>query len=72
MAATAIAQLITSLGPGMAMAVLGIWFGLRKDSQCTELARQLTNIATGVAVSNAQVTAAIDGLREAIRQGTRS
>ena len=58
--------------PGGAVAVLAIWFALRKDAQCTELMKQLGDIATKQALSNQQVVTSLDAIREAIGKGTRS
>jgi hypothetical protein len=65
-------QSVVGVIPGGGIAALAIWFALRKDAQCTALMQQLTDIAKGVAVSNQQVVTSIDGLRDAIKQGTRA
>jgi hypothetical protein len=57
--------------PGGGIAALAIWALIKKDAQCTALAARLTDIASASAVSNTEVKAAIDGLRDVIRTGTR-
>lgn len=64
-------KLIETMGPGLAMGVLGLWFGFKKDKQCTELMERIAGIAEKNTVSNLQVVTSVDGLRDAIRMGTR-
>lgn len=70
MDATTIGQLIASVGPGTAIGVLGVWFGFKKDAQCTALMERLIGILDKQSQSNNAVVSSIDGLREAIRLGT--
>lgn len=58
--------------PGGGIAALAIWFALKKDNQCTELMKQMTDLAKAQAVSATEVKTALDSIREAIRAGTRS
>lgn len=64
-------QAILGVLPGGGLAALAIYALFKKDQQCTALAAQLTDIAKASAVSNAQVSASLDALRDAIRQGTK-
>lgn len=58
--------------PGGGIATLAVWFALRKDAQCTDLMKQMADLARAQAVSASEVKSALDGIREAIRVGTRS
>jgi hypothetical protein len=58
--------------PGGSVAVIALWFALRKDAQCQAMMTQITDIASKSAVSNVQVASSIDALRDAIRAGTKS
>lgn len=58
--------------PGGGIAALAIWFALRKDAQCTDLMKQMADLARAQAVSSSEVKSALEGIREAIRVGTRS
>jgi hypothetical protein len=71
MDASVIQGLIGAL-PGGGVASLAVWFALRKDTQCTGLMQQLTDIAVKQATSNEQVASSINALRDAIRLGTKS
>ncbi len=64
-------KLVQTMGPGLAMGVLGIWFAMKKDAQYTALMERLVAIAEKNTASNIQVVGSLDGLREAIRIGTR-
>lgn len=57
--------------PGGGMAVIALWFALRKDAQCTALMERISAIAEKSATSNQSVAQSLDALREAIRQGAR-
>ncbi len=70
MDAQGIASLIAAFGPGTAIGALGLYYGFRKDAQCTALMERIIKIAEGQAVSNERVVSTIDALRRAIRVGT--
>jgi hypothetical protein len=65
-------QTVIGALPGGGIAALAIWFAIRKDAQATELMKQITDLARAQAVSASEVKTALDGIREAIRTGTRS
>jgi hypothetical protein len=69
---TELPKLIGQMGPGLAIGVLGIWAAIKKDAQCTALMERLAAIAEKQAVSNEQVATSLNGVRDAIRIGTRS
>lgn len=58
--------------PGGGIAAIAVWFAIRKDNQCSAMMKQMTDLATAQAVSASEVKTALDGIREAIRAGTRS
>lgn len=58
--------------PGGGIASLAIWFALRKDAQCTALMERMSALAEAQVASATKVQAALDGIRDAIRIGTRS
>lgn len=58
--------------PGGGIAALAIWFALRKDAQCSALMERMGDLAKAQAVSASEVKTALDGIRDAIRVGTRS
>ena len=72
MEAAAIVELIQSFGPGMGVGGLGLWFGFKKDAQCTALMERIITIAEGQTASNAQVSSSLDAIRAAIKLGTGS
>lgn len=69
MEATAI-QSIIGVIPGGGIAALAIWFAIRKDNQCTELMKQMADLARAQAVGTSEVKQALDAIRDAIRVGT--
>jgi hypothetical protein len=65
-------QAMLGVLPGGGIAALAIWFALKKDSQCTSLMQQMADLAKAQAVSSSEVKSALEGIRDAIRVGTRS
>ncbi len=72
MEAVAIGELITTFGPGTAIAALSLFFAWQKDKQCTALMERLAIIAEKNAVANEGVKSALIAVRDAIQVGTRS
>lgn len=66
---SALSGLIGAL-PGGGVAVLAVWFALRKDNQCNALMEKMAELARVQAVGTSEVKAALDAIREAIRVGT--
>ena len=71
MDASAIQAMIGAI-PGGGIAALCVWFALRKDGQYVALMQQMVDLVKTQAVANAEMKATLDGLRDAIRLGTRS
>lgn len=65
-------QALIGVIPGGGIATLAIWFALKKDGQCTALMTQMADLAKAQAVSATEVKNSLDGIRDAIRVGTRS
>ena len=72
MEAAAIVELVQSFGPGIGIGSLGLWFGFKKDAQCTALMERIIDIAKAQSESNGQVVSSLDALRAAIKLGTGS